>query len=582
MNLKIPARFLIITAASYIIAFLFFLILNNFKFAPRDIDIYFRSGWIIYNTMLQFFNYLIPVQAVAIIFTFSVFYPEARSASGFDMLTTRVFSKFVTIIIIILLSLTALFFVGNEIFKPRLHRNIDNYTHLTKTSRAYLEQARAAADDGRLFDAEEAVRRYLAIKEDDADGLTLLRAVEARIENQYSAKSIEDEESADYADNLDLSYDDALRLARHYLDIEDYYSAYYYAQIASGLSGSSAESGSISTRAWTALSRTEPSKEDEEEFRLFSEKKRGTELLLAGKPIDAYYLFNQLNVDHPEDPDVLKYLDESRRKTRELTYFTGEAEEALNFPGINDIAFLNSTDEFERELVYFGKMVTIPSGTYFRNIEAIRFDGTGVNRHIIAEYGKLSGDHIVLNGIDRENSNLKIYPEYLQTDSMPELYNTLKLNVEWTHLSGLGGSDIYHKMSLIDLIEYEPVISGYGWMVEPLYIEIITRILNPCGFIILSLAAIALGWKYRRFSGRVPVAGFILLPVVVYITALFCETYLYAMRLLCSWIFLSFGKPAAISLLAASQIILLLSAFLLIAGLSSGSMDNSRESGSAA
>lgn len=572
MNLSIPKRFLIITTAAYILAFLFFLVVNNIQFSEKTVDLYFKTGWIINRTMLQFFEYLIPVQGIAILFTFSVFYPKLKSESGFELLTVKAFNSFVTVVIIILLSLTALFFTGSEIFKPGFHKKLDTYVYLTKASRAYLEQAETAAEDGRLFDAEDAVKRYLAIKTDDAEGEALYKAITARIENQYSAAEPGTAERDTDIDSLDLSYDDALRLAKRYLELEDFYSAYYYAQIASGLSGSNEESKSIRSRAWASLSKTAPSKEETEEFRLFSDKKRGTELLLSNKPIDAYYLFNQLNVEHSADPDISKYLNESIRETRKLTYFINEAEDALNFPGFTDIAFLNSNTDDSRELIFFGKMVTMASGTYFEDIETVVFNPeTGIKNHMTARYGKLSGDHIVLNGIDRENRNIRIYPEYLTADKLPELYNTLKLNIDWTLLHGLSSSgNIYKKMSLLELIKFEPVISDYGWMVEPLYIEIITRVLNPCGFMILSLIMIVISWNYRKFTGRIPVAGFILLPVIVYITALFSETYIYAMRLLCSWIFLDFGKPAAQILLASSQIVLLIAAFLLIAGLGTG------------
>lgn len=572
MNLSIPKRFLIITAAAYICSFVFFLILNNIQFAPKDIDLYFKSGWILNRTMLQFFENLIPVQSAAVIFTFSVFYPKTRTESGMELLTSKAFNGFVTIVIIILLSLTALFFTGYEIFRPQFHDNLDSYSYLTKTSRAYLQQAEEAVEDGRLLDAEGSIQRYLAIKPDDKSGTELYNTISARIQNQYSAVDKDETGNNETGGSLDLSYDDALSLARRYLDLEDFYSAYYYSQIAASLSANSGEADSISSMAWTSLSRTAPSREDTEEFNLFSNKKRGTELLLGGRPIEAYYLFNQLNVDHSEDPDIQKYLAESIRETRKLTYFINEAEEALNFPGITGICYLNTNNDTVRELIFFGKMVNTISGTYFEDIESISFNSdTGVKNHMSAKYGKLSGDHIVLNGIDRENKNIKIYPEYLTSDKLPELYNTLKLNIDWTHLHGLSSSSqIYKKMNLIELIEYEPVIAGYGWMVEPLYIEIITRILNPCGFIILSLVMIAISWKYRRFANRVPLAGYILLPVIILITALFSETYIYAIKLLCSWIFLSFGKPAAQILLASSQIVLLLAAFLMIAGLGIG------------
>ncbi len=80
---------------------------------------------------------------------------------------------------------------------------------------------------------------------------------------------------------------------------------------------------------------------------------------------------NQLKVEYPSDLDISKYLIESIRETRKLTYFINEAEDALSFPGITDICFINQNDEAMRELIFFGKMVQIASGTYFEDIEAV-------------------------------------------------------------------------------------------------------------------------------------------------------------------------------------------------------------------
>ena len=283
MTLSIPKRFLIITAAVWLLALLFFTVFNIIEFAPKEIDPYFRTGWIFNRSLLLFLNYLIPVQCTAVIYTFSVFYPKTRTDSGLEILTSKNFSSLVTIVIVILLSLTAVFFAGTEILKPKLHDKLDTYAYLTQTGRAHLEQAQTAADDGRLFDAETAVKKYLAIKPEAEDGLVLYRTIAQRLENQYSIVDNGEEPDTGNTPPLDLSYDDALSLAQRYLDREDYYSAYYYSRIAAGLSDRSGEAAGISSEAWTRLSETAPSREEKAEYRLFSQKKRGTDLSLLQK-----------------------------------------------------------------------------------------------------------------------------------------------------------------------------------------------------------------------------------------------------------------------------------------------------------
>ena len=576
MNLSIPKRFLIITAAAYICSFLFFLILNYIQFAPKNIDVYFKGAWLIRKTLLDFFDSMIAVQCTAVIFTFSFFYPRVRSESGIELLTSKNFNQLVTIVIIILLTLTAVFFSANEIFKPMLFDRLDSYQYLTDTSRTYLDQATEALNTGRLFEAEELTERYLAIKPEDSEGEDLLKTIGKRIDNQYII-SQQDSESQDSGapGKLELDYDDAIRLARGYLENQDYYSAYYYSRIAADLSNGSQAAKDLSSEAWAALSRIEPSREEAEAYSLYSQKKRGTELLLSDNPIEAYYLFNRLAIDNPEDPDIAKYLKKSIEKTVNLTYFIDDAEKALTFPGVYSICFLNSSTDNLKEVFYFGKMVTLLEGTFFKDIEVVSFDPSqGIKSHLTAEYGKLVGDHIVLNGIDRENSSFRKVPVYIVSRKLPELYNTIKLNVDSKLLHGLSGSEnIYKKMSILELFEFEPIIQELGWSAEPLFIEIIYRILQPCAFIILSLIMIAVGWKYRRFEGKIPAAGLIFSPIIIYILVLFSDLYLYGLKILCSWLYLDFGKAAAGGLLIASQAVLLITAFLLIAGLRTSEKD---------
>ena len=567
MRGSIPKRYMIISLILYVSTFLFFFIFNNIQFPQKTIDLYFKSGWIINRSALQFFENLIPVQCLAVLFTFSVFYPD--SGIGLGGLSSKAFNQLVTLVIVITLFLAALFFIGNEIFKPGFHSRIDSYEYLTKTSRTYLSQAEDAAEDGKYLKAQNLIERYLAIKTDDKEGLEMYKTVSERITNQFSIAEDIFEEDKVVQNARNLSYDDALRLSRSYLELEDYYSAYYYSRIATELSGSSEDARALTSEAWAALLKTEPSKEDSEEFDLFSRKKRGTELLLSRKPIDAYYLFNELKIDYPDDPDVRKYHAESIDATKNLTYFIDEAEQILNFPGVTGICCLNVNSSDQKELLFIGKMVTLAEGTFFENIEVMAFSpGAGVNKQMTARFGKLVGNHIVLNGIDRENKNIRIFPEYQISDSIPEIFNTLKLNVPPHFLNGLSSStNIYKKLNMLELIEFEPLISSFGRPVEPLYVEIIYRVLKPFSFMILSFLILAFSWKYRRYSGKTPIAGIILSPVVIYITSLFAEAYIYAVQILCSFIFLSSGKAAAVSLLIVSQVVLLTITLVLISSM---------------
>ncbi|MDC7126883.1 MAG: LptF/LptG family permease, partial [Spirochaetales bacterium] len=532
------------------------------------IDSYFKSGWVFNNTLILFFDYLIPAQCIAIIFTFSIFLPD-RAATALDLRTSDL-NKTVTVIILILLLLCALFFAGNEIIKPKSHTKIKTYEYITQTARTYMKQAEEASDRGQLKEALTLVKKYLALKPEDEKGLEFENNLQKRIDSVYL--KTDTPQAPQNSENLkaeDLTYDEAVTLARSYLENENYYSAYYYSQLAAQLSERKEEARNISTKAWTELTQTGPTKFEKDEYKLFNQKKRGTDLLLSNKPIAAYYLFNELKTEYPNDKDINKYLVESTKKILKLTFFIDDAEKAISFPGTSNICFLNQKDEEGIQLCFIGKMVEGSNGTFFKDIETISLDkNSGITCHMTAPYGKLVDRTIILNGIDRENSKIQIFPEYQTIKKMPDFNNTVNLNIDPALLHGLSTNEnIYKTMSIIELIEFEPILQNYGWPEQPLYIELMDRILSPCSFMILSLFMIAIAWKYRKTSRKLPITGFIFSPIIFFIITIMTRLYLYASKLLCSWIFLSIGKTFAILLLTFSQILILIIAFFLIAGM---------------
>ena len=567
MKMSLPKRFLIISISCYAAAFFLLIAVSFFQFAPKEIDTSFRSVWVFNNSMLLFFNNLISIQGLAVLLTFSVFYPTGEY--GIKALTLKAFNQTVTIIIVILLCFTALFFTGNEIFKPGIYSRLDLLKIQTETSRTYYEQALKYREDNELVKAREMIERFLAVKPEDTAGEELYDDIIERINIQFAESSDEDTIRPGTIETSELTYDQAVLLARNYLKKDDFYSAYYYASIASGLSNSPKEAKELSAQAWIGLSEEAPDREEKEEYLLFSRKKHGAELLLSGRAIDAYYLYKELSVDYPNDPDVSKYLRESLSAAVKLTYFTDDAATALKFPGINDICFINYSDETEKEIIYIEKMVRTAEGIFYNGIEVLDFKrGSGITGHFTALYGKAVGDHIVLNGIDRENPNIRVYPEYLVTDKMPEMYNTLKLYPAPEQLRGLSADkNIYKKLNLPELLEFEKTVGSYGWNSQQIYFEIFTRILNPCGFLLFSFLMIALGWKYRRAQRKFPLASFILLPITVYITYLAAETYTFTINTIGAFMLLRFGSTFSIALTAVSQVLLLLITFLMISGL---------------
>lgn len=124
MNLSMPKRFIIITAILYILMFAIAICSGFFQFEPKNIDLYFRSGWILNNALIMFFAYIVPVQCLAVLLTFSVFIPNRAVSSEAQGTTNAELNRNVTIVVCILIVLTAIFFTGKRGNKiPRTRQN---------------------------------------------------------------------------------------------------------------------------------------------------------------------------------------------------------------------------------------------------------------------------------------------------------------------------------------------------------------------------------------------------------------------------------------------------------------------------
>lgn len=572
MSLKLPKRFTIISLILFALCFATLIIISFLKFESKVIDVYFRTQWILNSAIYLFFKFFIPVQALAVVLSFSLFLPSELFTKTSDNYDRKEINANITVVLSVLIFIATFFFVGNEILMPKAYKKNKALQTTTQTARTYKNQANDAFNEDNFIEAHELICKYLAIKSEDKEGLQLKNNIQKRMDNQLALADKANTKSENKIKKYNLTGKEAVATAKNYLNNGDYYSAYYYAQIALKISSTIDMAKTISTQAWTKLSSIEPSKQEIKDYSLFYQKKKGIDLLLSDKSIEAYYLFKKLNSEYPKDEDVKNYLDKSKKEANKLILFIDDAEAALSFPGVLDILFLNINTIEQIEIYSLGKMVTVEGGTYFRDIEIISLSQeSGITKHLYAPYGKLVDDYIVLKAIDKDDENVEIVAEYYIKYFAPETANAVKLNYSTELIAGLSTEEnLYKNMSLIELFRFKPFLTNLGWPIQPLYIEIVTRILKPCEFMLLSLFLIIISWKYRKKNKGINFLEILFLPVMFFLLVFFSNSYQYMNKIFSSWFYLNFGELTTICVLSLAQIIQFTVIFMLLARLNIG------------
>jgi tetratricopeptide (TPR) repeat protein len=442
----------------------------------------------------------------------------------------------------------------------------------------FLERARSARQARDYAAALADFDRYLAedphneaIEEEREEARALLLGTPAGKEADFGA--------GEPAQPLKAS--EYLARAEDFFSQEDYFSAHYYAVIALRLDGSRRDARRLAARAWEKISGQEPSREDQEARDLFLAKKEGYDALVRMQdPLKAYAIFNKLAAVYPNDPDVARYLEESREQVKEISYFLDEAEQAEGVPGVGNILFVNVRQDDRREIVYIDRLVETEDGVFATGVEVIQFEvGSGVSLHLASARGKLlprtddrEGSAIVLTGLDRNDPGRRERPSYFVGDprrlSASERFeNLLPLNLSREDLAVMRpGLPAAKRLGLGTLWELRRRCGQYGYPGAELAREILDRILHPFSFLILCLFSVSLGWSFRIGYAGPPRLGYIFLPFFPAGVAVLTALYLAAQKTILDFILGTLGFGSALAVLLVMQGVLLFVALTVLAG----------------
>jgi hypothetical protein len=512
-------------------------------------------------------DYLIPVHAAAVAVGASLAgLGRTARAQGAP---AQPFSRLISSTLVTFLVLTAGYTVLFEGVYPAALRRISDMQYQSRVAIEYRQQADAAEKRGDFRASLDAVDRYLAI--DTGSKAFAERRLDLKARAAQQAAPAPGRTAAGItSDTGAMSAQALVEKARYYFDLQDWYSAHYYAQSAASLDPRRTDAVRMAAQAWDKINGLTQAEKDLKTAKLIREKNKAYQMLVGGNVLGAYYEFGRLEADNRGDQDIATYLAESGRRLAAEAFFVDEATRMETLPGTQHILFLNGATQGTREAVYIGKLVELPAGeAYYYDIEAVRYGTDGVVQwHFSAPYGRREGDSILLHSVDRNDARVEDLPSYLQGTRPAAERSVLRLkpSVEELHSLSIGGAALA-VMGLSELWRMRADLAAFGIPRQALSVEMTMKMLMPFVFLILSIFAMSLGWAYRaRYLARLSGVAVLLMPLVPLVLSVLSLLYVHAHRVVIGFTVIAFGLTPALIVLAVLEGILLVVALVMLAG----------------
>ena len=574
---RLQIQIFIFVLILYGISLLFFFGYSLLAFPEKQYLLPYRGRWTFIHTFILFVRTLIPVQCAAILCT-CTFIPRPSPAIG-GRETGVSSTRLVSSTLLVFISLTAIFIVFQEGLIPGLEARLSRWRYQTEIARNYLELAQTAKRNKEYKQGEAYLTYYLSVD----PGSSYAERELGEIRKQMG--SLPDQNDSGLGErrsrSSELTVDKLIGLAKHSEQEEDYFTAYYYANLALSVARVGSEeralAGTYANSVWEKLSSyTDDSDELEKRWR-FEVKTIGFNDLSssdAAAITRAYYTFKMLADLEPSDAEARRYLLESAEKLRKVAFFTDEVEDIRIMPGIRDALFLNRRSETNQtELVSIGKIIAADSGIYVQDIEVVMFDSEGnIRCHFSALFGKVmvgpeGTPSVYMRGIDPDQPDGGMLPMmYSETGDVecPEVL-PLQIDLQTTGPLVTAGKP-YNELGLRGMWGRENLLAELGYRKEPIQVEMLYRVSVLFSFLVLSIASMAFGWRLKTENGLPPIITLVILPVLPFACYVITEAYLYFHRLVIGVLLLAWDFAIAGILLIALELILLVVATFLLAG----------------
>ena len=571
---KTSSRLVLVIFLTYLAGVLYFLFLSLFQFPVRDVLMTYYWDWVIDNTIAQLISFAIPLQITAMVIGFSLVIRDTDTQAGRARSVS--FPTLVRLPMVALLVLTLAYVFALEWGLPTETMNRDSYAYNTSLARELYASAQESLKRHEYSQAVGRLNQYLQLNPQDGKAVDLRAAAivhagsSTTTGNVPAAASAHGVAGAEIPEAVQgLSSSQLLERSTAYYQKADYFSAYYYASLALRLDPTLAGATRLQSRSLDGIQQLDVSKMDQKNAEIFRLKREGFLDLESDKPISAYYIYSNLELQAPNDPDVQRYLAASAAAVRQISFFTDEVGGIASLPGVQQLMFVNDRNDKYTELVYIGKLINATDGTYALNIELLRFSPRGeILLHVAAPYAKIVNQNLILRAIDRNDPANNVGPTVYAGKIPAATGPVFPLRVPVRELQAIAaGSGNFASAGLPILWSSLKVLGSYGYDTQPIYLELIMRLLLPFSFAVLSLFAISFGWRLRsRYFTRPPILALLLIPLVPFLVNYALRLYIYGFRIVLGYSLSATGPGITLAVLIASQGALLVLALLSLAG----------------
>ncbi|MFW5711492.1 MAG: hypothetical protein ACOCZA_06050 [Spirochaetota bacterium] len=561
--------FVFITGA-FLLGYMFFFVQQWLQY-PEDTLLYFyKTPWIFEEALRLLIEHFPVISVSAVLLAFSTYPAEqAKLLEG-----TGVISVSTSRTIILFLVFTLIYSILSIGLLPELYESRHNRIYQSSLARSYLQQAETAEQQGNLVEAYSLYRDYLSI---DSDTRVIKEKVNY-LEGQLSLQAAQEKlriiqekppDTLRHDEYRDMSSSELVEKGHQALDNNDPFTAHYMALIAQRVAQredqSREDAKRLAARAWEAIGAMEPSREKQQARETYNRKVSGYEALTRQQPVKAYYIFKELRETQPGDPDVKEYYRRSLQQAQQVSYFIDEAERFKTNPGIRKIFYMDTS----RTLVFIEKLVIENGDHWAYGIELINLSETGTSsppdvlEHMSAPFGKISGETLIMKGIDRNSENRSIEPTVYVSQGEDPLNTVLKLAPSIPQLMRLSREqEFINRLTLPDLLKLQPVITQFGYPAYRFEVLTLLRILEPFLFLIFATFAIAFGWHTRVHKSGFPWLVLIVAPLLPFVLDQLVILYEYLHKLLLTAVVLNFGfVSGAVGLLILQALLLFLALF---------------------
>ncbi len=549
---KLFVRLLVALFCVYLVGFAFHFAVSVVRFPAEQIDAgtALQWRWVFGSTLVSYLTHFIPLHLSGVLIGFALllgaWHREQESSQ-------RPLYEIMQVGIILFLGLGLLYSLGYGLGLPVAQEMQASAVAESRFARGAFDRAVELEARGEYRAAAMEYRAYLSVHAHDRVTAQRIESILIRAESDPRNAGRLQEDQGVPGMPLGLTGAELLQRSERAYGREDYFTAHYYASLALPIGGEiEAEGRRLAARAYRQIERMSMTQREAETARLFAEKRRGYDALLAGRPIEAYYIFSALGETVPQDPDVQRYLPIAKQRLERVSFFVDELSRLEDYLSTSGVFFRLTDHDGAQLFVHMSLFTQTPEAAYARGVEALRLDASGaLEFHLHAPYGKLIEGHLSLQALDREFPGFGYEAEYLYgTPPSEEVRNLLTLNLDSRELLALSyASAPPATIPAAVLLNLAPQASEFGFAEEPVYLELFSRLIHPFSFVSLSFLAAGFGWRMRSRYLVPPVLPAILaVPLFPFVLSYAFASYLYLNKLMLA-VLIGFGG-ATLGLLA--------------------------------